>query len=65
MRVKSGDSGKNWANFPGGSLNIMVQFGCDQSRGVNHVCVVRDDVMKCVLIVINLKRSPLIIIYLL
>ena len=30
MRVKSADSGKNCANFPVGSLKIMVQFCCDQ-----------------------------------
>ena len=44
---------------------MMVQLCSDQSRDVNHV--VCDDVMwlcVCVLIIINLKRVPLIIIYL-
>ena len=42
---------------------MMVQLCLDQSRDVNHV--VCADVMWCmVLIIINLKRVPLIIIYL-
>ena len=31
MRVKSADSGKNWGDFSGGSLKMMVQLCFDQS----------------------------------
>ena len=64
MRVKSADSGKKSGKFSGGSLKMMVQLCLDQSRDVNHVCVCDDVMCVMVLIIINLKRVPLIIIYL-